>query len=281
MADGLRIRPRTTMRYPQLRTLLAYVAAAAAASGLAGQPGPAVTPTFQRLTNASAERQFTARDLLGRDVYDSRGDKIGQVNDIELGSGFSHQLALALGQNLSKQDPRRERMAQNPGGAVSSSPTRKAQPLDQPGEAAVFVAVGGVLGIGDNLIRVPASALRHDGESDRLILDITKDEISRLTKSDDASSTGNAPTNAAGSSATLSDSRVVPGRDRRILQEAIANEPTLREIADRINITVNDSDVVVFGTVRSQAERTAVIGLIEKHTDKPVRDKLTVSAQPR
>lgn len=48
------------------------------------------------MSENSIERQFTAKALIGKDVYDNSGKKVGEVRDVVLDSSRAPQLATAL-----------------------------------------------------------------------------------------------------------------------------------------------------------------------------------------
>jgi len=51
---------------------------------------------MRRLDENSLARQFTAKALIGKDVYDNGGKKIGQVRDVVLDVAANSQLAIGL-----------------------------------------------------------------------------------------------------------------------------------------------------------------------------------------
>lgn len=56
------------------------------------------------------------------------------------------------------------------------------------GGPAAIISAGGLMGIGGDLIRVPLSQLRYDATEDRVTLDVSRDQISRIKNSDSDSS---------------------------------------------------------------------------------------------
>ena len=261
---------------PVHRPLLAFCSSIslAVALPLASAQSGGASAQVQRLAEHAARDQFTARDLLGKDVVDRDGEKLGQVIDIELGAGFPAALASALGQSRSAPEPRSSPRPRDAATPANSTPVDRATTADQPTEAAVIIQAGSILGIGGELMRAPASLLRLDEENDRLVLEVRKSELDSMLTAGSATTGTASPTDSSGAGVALRDTN--PEQDRRLLLDAIARTPELQEVADRINPMVNEVDVVVFGTVHSAAQRRAVIGLIERHTDKPVRDRLQV-----
>lgn len=52
--------------------------------------------------------------------------------------------------------------------------------LSSTGPAAI-ISAGGMLGLGDSMIRVPLSQLSYDADEDRVTLNITRDQLSSIT----------------------------------------------------------------------------------------------------
>lgn len=52
--------------------------------------------SIQRVTKDSLDRQLTAKGLIGKNVYDRQGEKIGEVQDVVLDSSRAPQLATAF-----------------------------------------------------------------------------------------------------------------------------------------------------------------------------------------
>ena len=52
--------------------------------------------SIQRVTKDSLDRQLTAKGLIGKDVYDRQGEKVGEVQDVVLDSSRAPQLATAF-----------------------------------------------------------------------------------------------------------------------------------------------------------------------------------------
>jgi len=59
-------------------------------------PGSTSAGSIQRLNDRALENQFTAKDLIGKELYDRQGKRIGEVKDIVLASSSNPQLASNL-----------------------------------------------------------------------------------------------------------------------------------------------------------------------------------------
>jgi hypothetical protein len=56
----------------------------------------ASTSNIRRLNDDALEHQFTAKDLIGKELYDRSGKRIGEVKDVVLASSTNPQLAASL-----------------------------------------------------------------------------------------------------------------------------------------------------------------------------------------
>lgn len=61
-----------------------------------GATGSMGAGSIQRLNDRSLENQFTAKDLIGKELYDRQGKRIGEIKDIVLASSSNPQLASNL-----------------------------------------------------------------------------------------------------------------------------------------------------------------------------------------
>ena len=182
--------------------------------------------SVQRVTKDSLKTQVTAKSLIGKNVHDSSGEKIGEVQDIVLDATSAPQLASGF---ANREDAREARSgstastssaqsnAANPrvspsgtyaagaggDGASTTSATDRLRSagrdaadaardlgasamgaLSSSGPAAI-ISAGGMLGLGDSMIRVPLSQLSYDANEDRVTLNISRDQLSSITGDED------------------------------------------------------------------------------------------------
>lgn len=209
-----------------------------ASSGLRG---------ISRVKQDALKRQFTATDLIGKDVYDNGGKKLGEVKDVVLGSAAGSHLAMAFAsgesddQSASTSGSGRTTTGSSTGttgtsgtgstygststagstgdasrtastgttgtarsstsgsGSMSGSLANAGNALGSAvgsafdtmsgmaSEPAAIVSLGGFMGMGDNLVRVPLSQLSYDSSNERLTLAVSETEISSLTEDDNTS----------------------------------------------------------------------------------------------
>lgn len=191
--------------------------------------------SISRVDKNSIDQQFTATDLIGKDVYDNGGQKIGQVKDIVLGSAAGSHLAMALatgstdtgssgsseygtsgtagssstrgsttgtatrgttgtdsGSSMASTGSTGSGSASRSGsstgtgavGGADSSWASQAQGAlsGVTSEPAAIVSVGGFMGMGDNMVRVPLSQLNYDQSNQQLTVAISQSELASLTE---------------------------------------------------------------------------------------------------
>lgn len=200
--------------------------------------------SISRVDQNSLEQQFTATDLIGKEVYDNAGKKVGDVKDIVLGSAAGSHLAMAFASGQGSRSTSTGTTSGSTTGTAGTSSTgssygatgstgttgstagtstgstsgsRTAGTSGSTGtsstdrssgigaaasgmmsqahgamssltsEPAAIVSVGGFMGMGDNLLRVPLSQLNYDSSNERLTLSISETEISSLTGDRDES----------------------------------------------------------------------------------------------
>jgi sporulation protein YlmC with PRC-barrel domain len=181
---------------------------------------------ISRVDKHSIDQQFTATDLIGKDVYDNAGQKVGQVKDIVLGSAAGSHLAMALGTSSSASgssgskdygtadtagtssthrstgtdsgssmastggtDAASRRGAGTVAGASEIAGAGSTWASQAHGalsgltsEPAAIVSVGGFMGMGDNMVRVPLSQLNYDQSNQHLTVAISQSELTSLTE---------------------------------------------------------------------------------------------------
>lgn len=177
---------------------------------MSGQSG---VSNFQRVSQDSIDGQLTAKALIGKNVHDSQGEKLGEVEDVVLDSTAAPQLATAIS---TRSDQSGSRSA---GGAMTSGATRGSTASSATGDrstaasgstarndltsgataamnaaksmagmtggAAAIISTGGMFSRND-LVRVPLSQLQYDSSNDRLTVNATKSQFSSLTEGDES-----------------------------------------------------------------------------------------------
>ncbi|MDQ8204729.1 BON domain-containing protein [Pelagicoccus sp. SDUM812003] len=124
-----------------------------------------------RVSEDYLDQISTAKNILGSSVYDGAGEKIGDVKDISLGYKL-HSVAGLQGNDKSGKRSSDSAIDSNKN-HLEDSNSRYAtneNANNRPGSY-VFISVGGLMGIGDDVVRVPMSSLTRSAEDkDHLVL---------------------------------------------------------------------------------------------------------------
>ncbi|HEY0945311.1 MAG TPA: PRC-barrel domain-containing protein [Opitutaceae bacterium] len=173
-------------------------------SAATGAPPPtadtagAASPPVRHTTEATMDQHVTANDLIGRDVYDRQNNALGEIVDIALGGVVPQELKNALAKSdrdgysasgvapAPGDDTGRQQQEQRNDGGEATDRERDDQPGDERVQAfatsTVFISVGGVFGMGADLVRAPLSALGYDRRHNRIVLDLGSEELRSLLK---------------------------------------------------------------------------------------------------
>ena len=196
-------------------------------SSSAGVSGAGSAGSIRRLNEDAVERQFTAKDLIGKEVYDRSGKRVGEVKDIVIASSTNPQLASGLSKrgNVVSTDATTKRSTT---GATGTTTTRTASGsvggagasgsvktggesgirasgtlggtsaagaaashaqsmMGAMAENAVVISYGGFLGAGNSLLRVPLSQLNYDTSEERITINVTESELTSLPEATETS----------------------------------------------------------------------------------------------
>lgn len=174
--------------------------------------------SIQRVNDQTIDRQFTAKDLIGKEVYDNRDKRIGEIKDIVLDSSQFQQLASSIGSResqsstfgssavnggadtnsssavVSSSDRNSGRASSSSSSDVANTSAGAATSLHTgsdyasvSSEPAAIISHGGLLGVGNNLLRVPLSQLNFDQNSRHLTVNVSEQQLSSLPSTSDMS----------------------------------------------------------------------------------------------
>jgi hypothetical protein len=165
---------------------------------------------IRRIERGDLDNKPTANNLTGKNVVGSDGERVGTVHDIGLSSVLPSDLQNVQDQGMFGRNRDDQRTAtgtaQTTGttraGGDTTGTTRTAQArvgdqtysatmqtdgqdqfglgLQQENEVTIYVSVGGVLGLGANIVGIPASQFTYDTENDELRLNQPSAEIERI-----------------------------------------------------------------------------------------------------
>lgn len=176
---------------------------------------------IRRLNDEALERQFTAKNLIGKEVYDRQGKRIGEVKDLVLASHLNPQLASGMTRSAgttgststTATSTGTTRTASgsvggvgatgsvttgqsgvgvsgnigSTGAAASALGSQAHSMMGSMSEPAAIISYGGFLGAGSNLLRVPLSQLNYDNNEQRITVSVSEDQLSSLPEWTDTS----------------------------------------------------------------------------------------------
>lgn len=153
------------------------------------------TADFQRVSKDAIDNQVTAKDVIGQAVYGSDGEKLGDISDLTVSSEFQ---AARMAQAATRADRDTLGADRTPGtGTGATADTGIGAAEREAGDAwsaaksmvgmeepHAIISVGGVLGVGDDLVAVPLSALEYDSAEERYTLNVQKSEFVSIAERD-------------------------------------------------------------------------------------------------
>ncbi|HWL16737.1 MAG TPA: PRC-barrel domain-containing protein [Opitutus sp.] len=154
--------------------------------------------SIQTVSQSALDHQLTAKALIGKNVYDSQGKRIGEVKDVVLDSSRTPQLATAFGNREGARDTsstsgsmNTSRTSTGTASTTADSNATLGSSIDSAvgslsgamsGGASVVISSGGFLGMGNDLIRVPLTQLNYDSSKDHFTLNVSQSEIANMTR---------------------------------------------------------------------------------------------------
>lgn len=263
-----------------------------------------------RVSEEEVKQQFTAKDLIGAEVYDRAGEKIGDISDVAFAGDFAPGLAGAYTMSRASQSdsmsdarstgtPGRTPQTTAPSGTAAGSslpsssagtppptarspgsPTSSSAPSSGLAslsmEPRVYISVGGLWGIGDDLVSVSASQLSFDSAKDRFVLAANKAEVVALAENDQQSGY------AAGSAARPGAGSTAAGKQQfsdeaAKVQNALQSGAATRSFAHKVTVTSDGEDVELRGTVSSEEQHQQILQAARQATSSRIDDKIEVN----
>jgi hypothetical protein len=244
---------------------------------------------IKRVDRDKLDSKLTAKELIGKEVVDMNGERLGSIHDIGLAQVLPNEF-------------RAVETATDSASGLSAMPNNNSINL--------YVAVGGIMGLGADIVSVPADRFGFDRENDRLTLDIPEDQFSAiadddqdrtgfasadLTSGTDATTPGyasgaGATSWTAGSTATeMSATRDgVTGtrtdvastgthEDVRKIERALNDDNDLEDVASQVVVAQSGDAILLSGAVNEESQKERIVELARENTDLEVRDYLRVS----
>jgi hypothetical protein len=244
---------------------------------------------IKKVDKDKLDSKLTAKELIGKEVADMNGERLGRVHDIGLAQALPSEFRA-----MEEADRSRE-FSTTAGSALSSAASAVSAAAGM-NNVNLYVAVGGIMGLGSDIVSVPADQFSYDRENDRLTLNISEDRFTAIAKGEDSDSvtfrstegyaSGAGTTGTTGIGATDSSfgttgtglSATTDRNEVQKIQQALRNDSDLRNVASRINISESGNDILLTGEVTSEDQKDKVVEFVRDQTDKNVRDNLRVSS---
>lgn len=237
----------------------------------------------RRISEAAMNNEFTAKDLIGRAVHDSSGSKLGDITDLGLAGVVDQELAKKL-----NHDATAAMQGQGAGQSGWKDAMSSAKRSLTGGSAVAYISVGGLFGVGDNIVAVPVESLAFDRGNDRFTLNVSKDQFVAIaeqrTSAADEDSQPRATTaprsQVAGPDAPAARSMPTESATSEIvrIQSAFRGDSLLRDSASRIEIKASGDDLLLTGTVASEAEKERALRVAKQNSSRTIKDQLRVSS---
>jgi hypothetical protein len=294
------------MKPYQRYTSLVAAAALALTGSLQAQNSGSTTPAagsssmnspsldnISRVSKSAVKHQFTAKDLIGAAVYDRAGEKIGDITDLAYGGAFPASLSNAY--NLNRNEPDAKDATRMPGASTapgsytpttpSPSTTDRSSTRSGPdrmsstapmtntmasaSDVRVFISVGGLWGIGDDLVSVRASELSFNAAEDRFELAASKADVVALAEQDEAPgyASGSSPTDAtrAGKQQFADEAAKV--------RNALEVDTLTSSYAYKVTVTSDGDDIQLRGTVDTEEQHQQILKTARAATTNDVEDE--------
>lgn len=164
---------------------------------------------IRRINQEQLQSRVTATDVIGKNVVGRNGDKIGDIKDVGFGTALPENFRQVTHKQQQKQQQKQQstqaQAARTTGvessttaattAGTGSSATRSStsgmmssSSSAMERELMVYISVGGFMGLGEDLVAVPASQLQYDQQNDRFTIDRTAEDITRLAEAEKPSS---------------------------------------------------------------------------------------------
>ncbi len=254
-----------------LATATLVLAGTATAQGNLPATGP-VNPTGSvatRVTKDSVKNRFTAKDLIGAAVYDRTGDKIGEIADIDLQGAVPGALARSFNADQGNDRAPTTAMPATVGtDASGANPGSKAD--STMGHATVLLSVGGLWGVGDDLVSLPMSAFSYNSDKDRFELSASKGEIVALAE---GKAHGGYSADAPIASGTRAGKQSFADEAKRV-KEALMADPMTSPFAAGVTITTDGENLVIHGLVDNKEQKQRILDTARRATPLKVEDEI-------
>lgn len=218
---------------------------------------------MHRVTQESLDSQLTAKDLIGAAVHDSSGERLGTVADIGLSS---------LSGDLKKQH--RDQMKSEDKDYASKDSMKKDSKKDSwsktdkmghSSEVTAYISVGGLFGIGDDIVAVPASKISWNESEEQYTLNVSKDQFVALAEQDTMDAAEDEMYSAKQSFE----------QDADMVRNAFQSGATQMDFS-RVQVETKDDQIVLSGTVKDEETKKQAETLAGQHSEMDIENKIKV-----
>lgn len=224
----------------------------------------------------------TAKNIIDCSVYDEAGEKIGDVKDISLGFKLHSMAGIQANDKTDgqtskyaigdKKDPDNiyNSIGHNASGMANNNPTPY-----------VFISVGGLMGLGDDVVRVPLRSLsRSDKDKNHLVLQrYSKDKVVAIAKLDPKDfDTKDYEYDHVLSATSRSKIVWADSFDTTNTRKALIAEDRLGATdADRIIVGRDGENVILSGSLNTETQKKKAGDITKKNTEMPVKNQINVN----
>jgi len=224
---------------------------------------------IHRVSADDLKADLTAKDFLGKSIYDPAGEKLGEILDLHLGVRLAGDTAREMNRN--------DRAGTS--GTTSSDAADRNMPRRMEDNVA-YVSVGGLLGVGDSVVTIPTAALQFDATKDRFTLNVRKADFVAIAKQEvPAYAAAKTEPNPSYAGPTRPDT-MNASDDTTQVKMALQKDTTAGKLASRITVSESNGSIILTGTVTSQSDKDRIVTVARAATSKPVSDKITVASTP-
>lgn len=238
---------------------------------------PVAESPVRRIEHGDLSRAFTARDLIGKNVVNYDGERLGTINDVGLSETWA------------------ERFGTTPVDTKGEPMQSSLMPSAPAGDQVVYISTGGLLGLSGRLgmgadwVSVPADSLLYDRAQDRFILNMPQARFESVAQGEprieqqEESAVGTAvgqdapmisQSDADGATATQSAEMAGDVND---VQDALREHDALRG-KSRIQVSHTGNVIELTGQVDDAALIRRAGDIAREHTTLEVRNLLEVSS---
>lgn len=137
--------------------------------------------------------------------------------------------------------------------------------------ATIYLSVGGLWGVGDDLVSVPASQLTYNVTEKRFELPANKADIVALAEqksSDYASGTAPMSRTSAGKQSFSDEATRV--------QNALEHDPMTSAFAQKVFVITNGETLEIHGSVDNKEQQKKILDTARRSTSLKIEDKIDV-----